>query len=127
MSQFTISPKSFTAGEALAAFRRVKLSTTSAVYADQADTGNFIGFTLAAAASGEQVAVALKTAGQSFKAVAADSFSAGATLYAADDGKVSDTASGAAIGVAMEAAGADGDVVEVLCIAQTSVDAESLS
>src|SRR5574343_27922 len=99
MSQFTISPKSFTAGEALAAFRRVKLSTTSAVYADQADTGNFIGFTLAA----------------------------GASLYAADDGKVSDTASGAAIGVAMEAAGADGDVVEVLCIAQTSVDAESLS
>jgi hypothetical protein len=38
----------------------------------------------------------------------------GATLYGAVDGKVKDTASGTAQGTALEAATADGDIVEVL-------------
>jgi len=117
MSQRCISPKMFTAGEALEAFRRVKLKTNTGdtvVYADQSDSSNYVGVTLQKVANGEQVAVLIKGDYCTFKVVAADSFAAGATLYAADDGKVSDTSSGNAIGTALEAAGADGDVVEAL-------------
>jgi len=117
MSQAAISPKTFTAGEALEAFRRVKLSTgsgTQVEYADQSDSNNYIGVTLEKVASGKHVAVALKGNYRTFKVVASEALSAGAELYAADDGKVSDTVSGNAIGTALEAATADGDIIEAV-------------
>ncbi|HUX16783.1 MAG TPA: hypothetical protein VMW52_09950 [Phycisphaerae bacterium] len=107
--------KTFTAGEALAIFRRVKFSAGTVVYADQSDSSGYIGITQEAVASGASVAVALKGRGRSYKAVAADSFAVAATLYAADDGMVSDSASGNQIGTALEAATALNDVVEILC------------
>jgi len=117
MSVAVKSPKVFTATEALAAFRRVKLTASSGTaveYADQSDSSNYIGITLEDAAIGTHVAVALKGMAETHKAVAADTFSVGATLYAADDGKVSDTSSGNAIGTALEACTAAGDIVEVI-------------
>jgi hypothetical protein len=111
------SSKAFTAGEDLEPNRRVKLSSSSGTeveYADQSDSDSYVGFTLTAADEGDSVTV-LTTWGQAtFKAVAADTFSVGSTLYAADDGKVSDSSSGNAIGTALEAATAAGDVVEIL-------------
>jgi hypothetical protein len=107
--------KTFTATEALAVFRRVKLTAGSGVaveYADQADSNAYVGVTQQAAAITTAVPVALKGRGRTYKVTAADSFAVLATLYAAADGKVSDSSSGNVIGTALEAAGADGDVVE---------------
>jgi len=112
-----MSPKTFTATEALAAFRRVKLTSgsgTAVEYADQADSNAFVGITKEDCLITEQIAVELKGYHRTFKCVAADTFSAGATLYAAADGKVSDSASGNAIGTALEACTGAGDIVEIL-------------
>ncbi len=106
--------KTFVAGEALAAFRRVKLSAGTVVYADQADSDGFIGWTYEATASGGHAGVILKTRGRTIKAVASEALAAGATCYAAADGKVADTESGNAVCVALDAATADGSVIEVL-------------
>jgi len=120
MAVSSMSPKSFTAGEALAAYRRVKLSSGEVVYADQIDSDGFVGVTAQAAASGASVAVDLKGDYRTFKCVSADTFAVGATLYAADDGTVSDTSSGNAIGTAIDASTTAGDVVEVLLDAGSS-------
>lgn len=109
--------KAFVAGEDLEPYRRVKLSSgagDTVEYADQADAENFIGFTQNKVKQGEYITVKLKTTGKTFKAVANEAFAAGATLYAGDDGKVSDTSSGNAIATALESADVDGNVVEVL-------------
>lgn len=117
MSQENMGIKTFYATEALEAFRRVKLTSGTGdyvEYADQADSDSYVGFTAHAVALGDQVAVALKHGGRTFKAVASEAFSVGAALYAANDGKVADTASGNVIGTALEAATAAGDVIEFL-------------
>lgn len=107
--------KTFTAGEALEAYRRVKLSSGSGTQVEYADAGDeFIGITQEKVDSGDPVAVRLRSAGKSFLAVAAEAFAVGATLYGGDDGKVQDTASGNAQGTALEAATAAGDIVEIL-------------
>lgn len=118
MSQECKSPKAFLATEILAAFRRVKLSAGTGdhvEYADQSDSSSYLGVTIGPApAIEDQVGIALKGVMKTFKVTAADSFAVGAVLYAADDGKVSDSASGNAIGTALEAATADGDIVEAI-------------
>ena len=71
MSQNSKSPKTFEAGEDLAAFRRVKLSSgsgTQVEYADQSDSSGYIGVTLEAVSEDDHVAVALKGDYQTFKA-----------------------------------------------------------
>lgn len=114
MSQENVGIKAFTAGEALAAFRRVKLSAGSGTQVEYADAGEeFIGITAAAAASGDSVSVIMRSASRTNKAVAAEVLAAGAVIYGANDGKVQDTVSGTAQGIALEAATADGEVIEV--------------
>ncbi|HOR28493.1 MAG TPA: DUF2190 family protein [Candidatus Sumerlaeota bacterium] len=115
MSQQQGSPASFIAGEALEAYRRVKLDTgsgTNVVYADAGEAA--IGVTVEKVASGDPVAVRLNKHGGTHKVTAAGSFAVGATLYGANDGKVDDAASGSAIGTALEAATAAGDIVEAV-------------
>lgn len=109
--------KTFTAGEALAAYRRVKLSSgsgTQVEYADAAD--NFIGVTQDAAASGEAVPVKLKRAAPgTFEVEAGVNVTAGATLYGAADGKVGIASTGNdKFGYALEAAVSTGGVIEAL-------------
>ena len=107
--------KAFNASEDLEAFRRVKLTSGSGVAVEYADAGEaYIGFTQKKVASGERVTVGLKTSGKTFKAIAKEAFSVGATLYGGDDGKVQDTSSGTAQATALEAATAENDEVEVL-------------
>ena len=114
MSQENVGIKAFTAGEALEAFRRVKLSAGSGTQVEYADAGEeFIGITAAAAASGDSVSVIMRSASRTHKAVAAEVLAAGAVIYGANDGKVQDTVSGTAQGIALEAATADGEVIEV--------------
>lgn len=113
MSQQNEGVKTFRAAEALAAYCRVKLDASGdVVYADAGE--EFIGITSAAVANDELVGVMLRSAARSYKATAKEAFALGATLYGAIDGKVQDSVSGTAQGVALEAATADGDVVEVL-------------
>jgi hypothetical protein len=71
-------------------------------YADQSDSDSYIGITQEKVSSGDQVDVVLKGGPGTRKAVASEALAVGATLYAADDGKVADTASGNAIGTAMD-------------------------
>jgi hypothetical protein len=107
--------KTFTAGGALAAYRRVKLSAGSGTQVVYADAGeDHIGVTKDSAASGGVVAVALKSKPGTVKVTAADSFAAGAELYGAADGKVSDTVAGAKLGRAGAAASGDASVVELI-------------
>jgi hypothetical protein len=111
MSQYNNQPKAFVAGEALAAYRRVKLSSGQVVYADADEKA--IGVTLAAAASGAMVAVQMLV--PTVKCTASAAITADAAIYARADGKVDDAGAGsgsAAIGIALEAALADGDIIE---------------
>ena len=110
MSQENLGSKSFVAGEDLEAYRRVKFSSGNVVYADAGE--EFIGVTSHKALNTEQVTVNLRSASRTYKMVASGAITAGNTIYGAIDGKVSTSASGVAQGVALEAATADGDVIE---------------
>lgn len=114
-------PLTFYAGEALAQFRRVKIksgTTTNPPEVEYADLNDrSVGMTCAAAASGELVAVKTMTAPGNRVVTAAGAFAVGATVYGANDGKVDDVSTSAALlGTALEAAAADGDLVEIVPI-----------
>jgi len=117
MSQYNESPKAFTADETIARYSAVKLTGSATGRVSVAGSGeSTIGFADEAVVSGESVAVRLKTTGMTFKAIAHDSFAVDATLYQAESGQVSDSAHGTARYIALEAADAAGDIVEVLPI-----------
>jgi len=104
-------PITMTTGEALAAYRLVKPSTTTVIYADAGDEP--IGITTAAAASGASVTLrGLK--GNIEIVTAGGVISAGGAIYPANDGKVSATAVGKQIGFALGAATADGDQISAV-------------
>ena len=121
----------FTADGALAAHRRVKIksgTTTTPPQVAYAGAGEqHIGVTQYAVADAALVAVKLRNFPGSETVTAADSFSKGATLYGAASGKVSDNSSGSSIGIANEAATADGDVVEMLPFNVLSTTAATVS
>lgn len=112
MSKQTESPMTMVAAEALAAFRFVKPSSGQAVYADAADLG--IGVTQLLAANGGHASIRLVQHGGTLKVTAAGAFEIGNYLYHAADGKVSNVPSGPRIGRALEAASADGSIVEMI-------------
>ena len=117
MSQFNIGSKAFVAGEALEAYRRVKLSVGSGSQVEYADAGDaFIGITAAVANQGEMVSVDLKTTGRTFKMVAGGVIAVGGNFYGALDGKVSATVNGPVQGRVLEAAASDGEIVEVILV-----------
>jgi hypothetical protein len=64
-------------------------------------------------ASGDKVAVVLRNCEGTCFMVASAAISAGVAVYGAASGKIATTVSGTAIGISMEAAAADGDLIEV--------------
>jgi len=116
---WTEGKKTYIAGEALAAYRRVKIEggTTNdppeVVYADAGE--DFIGVTEYAAADGDPVSIKGKSfPGTMEVEVTLDSAIArGTVLYGAADGKVSDASSGSAVGVSLEAVTASGEIIEM--------------
>ena len=122
----------FIAGEALEPFRRVKIESGTVttppevVYADAGEqhigtTGNV------RIADGAPVAIIPRNATGTVEICAADTFSIGATLYGAADGKVSDTSSGSAIAQAKAACTTAGDIIEVVQFAVLSTTAATVS
>lgn len=117
MSQFVDGNyKTFTADEAIAVHLRVKLDSdnrvTIAGLADK-DIGTAV---TPAFAAGDDITVKLRTGAGTHKMIAQEALAAGATVYTEASGKIQDTAQATAfqIGTALEAATADGDVIEVL-------------
>lgn len=107
--------KTFSAGEVLAPYRRVKLSSGTVIYADADDVG--IGVSLNKAdALGDHVAVKLFNCGGTFEIEASGVITPGEEIYASNDGKVQGTPGVAGtyykIGLAFEAASGDGAVIE---------------
>ena len=113
MSQYVETPtKSFVCGGAIAPFLRVKTPAALAVAgATDVELGTI---EQAAFAIYDVRSVRLRTAQGTCKMVAAGTFAIGATLYGAAGGKVDDVDNGNRIGIALEAATAANDVVEVL-------------
>jgi hypothetical protein len=110
----------FTAAEALAIYRRVKLSSTSNRTVAYADAGEkAIGVTQAAAEStGDLVTVKLFTTPGTFKLTAKTSMATrNGNVYGADDGYVDDAASGGIIGYNLDTASGVGAIIEVAPIA----------
>jgi hypothetical protein len=117
MSQYNLGSKAFVAGEALEAYRRVKLSAGSGTQVEYADAGDaFIGITAAVAEQGAMVSVDLKTTGRTFKMVAGGAVAAGGSFYGAADGKISATVSGSIQGRVLEAPAADGEIIEAILL-----------
>ena len=119
MSQQTMEATiSLQAASALAIYRRVKLDSSG--YAAYADAGEpAIGITQAAAASGAQVAVRLLNGAGTFKMTAGAAITALKPVYGLASGKIDDAVVAGlshSLGIALEAATADGDVIEVLPI-----------
>lgn len=118
MSQATWTEgiRTFTAGEALEAYRRVKIksgTTTTPPEVEYADAGEFcIGVTMAPADSGDAVAIKTLNQNGTFLVQASKTISLGATVYGSNDGKVSDASSGTSQFVALKAATAASDIIE---------------
>lgn len=120
--------KTFIAGEALPAFRLVKIKTGTTTDPPEVvlcgSGEDAIGSTEVAASSGEQVSVRLLNHNGTFLVAAAVSsaISRGTVLYPAASGKVSDASAGSVAGVALEAA-VEGQVIEVAMFARKSTTA----
>lgn len=114
MSQLTDGNiRAFTAGEALNAFCRVKLDTDGTIIYADADH-DAIGITEAAIADAAVGPVRLSTASGTVKIRCAGALSIGDTVYGAADGEIDDATDGVLVGVAIEAATAAHDVIEVV-------------
>lgn len=115
---YTIGTKTFMAGEALAAYRLVKIKSGTAtdppevVYADAGEDS--IGATEYAVAADAPVTIKMMNNPGTFEleAIVSSAIARGTLLYAANDGKVSDASSGSTLGVALEP-GVNGKIIEV--------------
>lgn len=120
MAVYTDGNKTFTAQTAVKAYERVNLVAGSGKLVETAGAGEYaIGFADSAAAAGSHVSVDLLCTGETFKAIASGAISEGAQVYGAADGKVSATPTGVEppFAIALQAASADGEVIEILPVA----------
>jgi hypothetical protein len=116
MSQWNPSAKkTFVTSAAVSKYRRVVIAADGTVsHALVGASGDWHGIALDNAGSGEEVTVLMKNAAGTFRGVAAGAITALAPVYGAATGKIDDASSGTAIGTALEAATADGDIIEWL-------------
>ena len=112
--------RSYKANETLEAHRRVKVDTSattaSPVKIVYADVEDYCGVTLGSAATGEMVAVMPAGMGSTLEieCKVGSAINVGTVLYGAADGKVCDTASGTAQGVALQQTAVSSTHIEVL-------------
>jgi len=110
------SPFNRTAGGTIAAYRLLKLSGATVVHNTATASDEPIGVSQAAYSSGDTCALRDIKHGGTHKVTAAGAISAGAKIYAAAAGKAQALPAGAGtyreVGRALEAATADGDIIE---------------
>ena len=110
--------RSFTAGASISQYRAVTIASDGdAEHATDTASLLIAGASDRAASSGESVTVALANAGGSAFIEASEAITAGTAVYATAAGKVAlvgTTTNDVLVGTALTAAGADGDVIEVL-------------
>lgn len=117
MSQYVdTNTKAFPASAAIAKHARVVLANTGKVSTAglaQKEIGTALN---AAFADGDIVTVKLRSGSGTHKMIAVEALAIGAELFTEANGKVQDTAEATSfrVGVALEAAAADGDIIEVL-------------
>lgn len=112
-------PFTMLSGEALEAFRLVKLSSATVVYADAGDDP--IGITTEAVATATQVSI-YPLQGGIQKVVCSKTIATDTALYTANDGKVSDAATGNQIGISVEAGTANLSVIPAIMFGLTSAN-----
>jgi len=109
--------RTFTANGAITNKARVKLTAGSTITPPQVELAGVgeqhVGVAQYQVADGELVAVKLRTYPGTHEMIASKAITQGASVYGAASGKISDASSGSAIGQAVEAATADGDLIEV--------------
>jgi hypothetical protein len=118
--------RTFVADAAIVQFARVVFESDSRIVtAGLTEVGIGIAQTPAFAA-GDQIAVKLWNSDGSFKMRASEALAAGATLYTESDGEVQDTAQATSVpfAQALEAATADGDIIECALLAYRGTAAE---
>lgn len=112
------SPITIETGAAVSAKRLVQLSSGKAIHNTATATNDPIGVSDYAGASGDNIAVRLLSEAGTIEMTAGGAITSGADVYAAAAGKVQALPAAAAtyrkVGIAMEAATADGDIIEVL-------------
>ena len=116
MSQYVDSnTKAFTAAGTIKQYARVTLGSGGTI-TEAGLAVKEIGTAMEPAVSGDVISVRLRTANGTHKMIAIEALAIGAVLYTETDGKVQDTAATTAfqIGTALEAATADGDIIEVM-------------
>ncbi len=127
-------PLTFKAAATLEAHRRVKIDTSATtadppkvVYAGAGE--DMIGVTEHSAATNDLVAVKQAGFGGTLEicATVGSAINVGTTLYGAASGKISDTSSGSAQGVALQVAAASGDQIEVAPTNTKSTTAATVS
>ena len=111
--------RDFVPGAAIAAYLRVKITGGKVALAGvgSSDADNEIGVTTGRSTAADDVnmkAIATRNKQGTVTCTADGAVAAFALVYGAASGKVGTTSSGAVFGMAMEAAGADGDYIEVL-------------
>ena len=112
--QFTSGMVPFTADAAIPQFARVVFEADGKIVAaGLTDPGIGVAQT-AALAAGDVINVKLWNSGGTFKMRASEALAVGAVLYTETDGEVQDTAQATAVpfAQALEAATADGDIIE---------------
>lgn len=116
MAEEHVGAITMTSAEALEAFRRVKLSGSTALTVVYADAGEeAFGVTAQKVATETPVAIELLTKGKTVKIEAAAAIAAcNSALYGADDGKVSGAVNGVPIAQNLAVASGDGSVIECL-------------
>lgn len=104
--------RTFKTTEAIDANLRVTPDANGEIAKSGAGDLNTIGVTAQDAKSGDVVAVRLRSTSGTCKGVAAGAIAAGARVEGATTGRFQTLAAGAAVGVALNAAAAAGDVFE---------------
>ena len=117
MAQFVdTNSKAFTAAAAIPQYARVTLGSGGTITKSglaEKDIGTAL---TEAFASGDVIAVKLRTGAGTHKMIASEALAVGSLLYTESDGEVQDTAQATAfqVGIAVTAAAADQDIVEVI-------------
>jgi len=124
--QYDSGTRTFVADAAIAQFARVVFESDGRVVtAGLAEVGVGVAQT-AAFAAGDAISVKLYNSGGTFKMRASEALAVGATLYTESDGEVQDTAQATAVPFAqsLEAATADGDIIECVLLTYRGAAAE---